>query len=58
MDEYRGVCDRYHVEAPTELRIAFEPKTHMLHTDVGYRPIGDGDPFMAWASEVYKGFRS
>lgn len=58
MDEYRGVCDRYHVDPPTELRIIFDPKAHALHTDVGYQTIGDSDPFMAWASEVYKGFQS
>ncbi|OZG58145.1 hypothetical protein BTIS_0993 [Bifidobacterium tissieri] len=58
MDDYRNVCARYGIDAPTELRITYDPKNHGLHTDVSYDPIGDNDPFMAWASQVYQSFHA
>ena len=58
MDDYRNVCARYGVDAPTELRITYDPKSHALHADLSYDPIGDNDPFMAWASQVYQSFHA
>lgn len=59
VSQYLQACAKYGVDAPTELRITYDPRTHSLHTDVNYQPLtgtGDQDPFMVWASSVYASF--
>lgn len=59
VSQYLQACAKYGVDAPTELRITYDPRAHSLHTDVNYQPLtgtGDQDPFMVWASSVYASF--